>query len=200
MHAPENLRLDLAQIHLDAKFVAPHLLEFDGDVLMDFSPAAAGGIKRIFKARKSFATRITGLGEQFARLFRVITEAFRRMIILRPRRHQMGRGHFAGPRDFFYDALLVHRKCQRLADARVVKWFARDIETEKISAEIIERMKIGTLEQHIHQFRRNKFLVPDNVRLAVFVKIQRRIRRADRQQVNDFRLGVGRRPSRADFF
>ena len=58
-----NLPLQLAQIHLDAELVAPHLLQFDGDVLVDFAAAARRGVEHIFKARKPLAAGIAGLGQ-----------------------------------------------------------------------------------------------------------------------------------------
>ena len=89
------------------------------------------------------------------------------MIIRRSIRHEMRGRLFARPRDFFDDAFLVNRQRQRLADARVVERFLRDVEPDEIGAEIIERVKIRALEQHVQQFRRHQFLVPDDVRLAV---------------------------------
>ena len=64
------------------------------------------------------------------------------MIIRRPGRHEMRRRLLRRPRDFFDDALLVHRQRQRLADPRIVKRLSRDVEPDEIGAEIIERVKI----------------------------------------------------------
>src|ERR1019366_9114363 len=54
LHTPENLRLNLTQLHLYAQFVPPHLLQFNGDVLMDFPAAAGRGVEKIFKTGKAF--------------------------------------------------------------------------------------------------------------------------------------------------
>jgi len=103
----------------------------------------------------------------------------------------MRSGLFAALGDFFDDALLVHRQRQRLAHARVIKRFARDVEAEKISVETNERVKVRALEQHVQQPGRNQRRIPDDVRLAAFIKAQRRIRRTDWQDVNEVRLGMG---------
>ena len=58
-----DLPFHLAQIHVDAQLVAPHLLQFDGDVLVDFCRAARRGVEHVFKPRKPLAAGITGLGQ-----------------------------------------------------------------------------------------------------------------------------------------
>ena len=62
-----DLPFDLPQIHLDAELVAPHLLQFDGDLLVNFCAAARRRVEHVLKARKSLAAGITGLGQQLAR-------------------------------------------------------------------------------------------------------------------------------------
>jgi hypothetical protein len=57
------------------------------------------------------------------------------------------------------------RQRERLADARVVERLSGDVEADEIGAEIIERVKIRPPEQHVQQFLRHEFLVPNDVRL-----------------------------------
>ena len=125
------------------------------DVLVDFAAAARRRVEHVFKPRKSLAAGIAGLGQQFPRQRRIVTEPS----AAKCNWPSIGgtrcdAGCFAGPRDFFDDAFLVNRQRERLADARVVKRFSRHVEADEIGAEIIERVKIGTFEQHVQQFRR----------------------------------------------
>ena len=61
-------------------------------------------------------------------------------------------------------------------------------------------MKIRPLDEHIHQFRGDQLLVPNNVCLSPVVEAQRGIRRADRENVNDPGLRIGRIPVAGIFF
>ena len=129
----KDFRLQWTQIHLHAEFIMPHLLQFDGNIFMNFVSPAGRSAEHIFKAGKPLTGRITGLRQQFSRPRRIISQPFGRSIMSRAIRHEMRCGLFSRPGDFFDDAFLVNRQRERLADARVVEGFPGHVETDEIS-------------------------------------------------------------------
>ena len=97
----ENFPLDLPQIHLNAQIVAPHLLQLDGDVLVDFGTAARRRVEHVFKSRKTFAAGIAGLGQQFTGERGIVAESRRRGVIRRPGREPASPPVFSPARVIF---------------------------------------------------------------------------------------------------
>lgn len=60
-------------------------------------------------------------------------------------------------------------------------------------------MEIRAFEQHVQQFAGHERSVEHDVRLAVLVKIERGVRRTDRQDVNDLRPRIRRVPVKRIF-
>src|SRR6185369_1055601 len=74
---------------------------------------------------------------------------------------------------------------------RVIQRLASHVEPVKVGAEVIESVEVGSFHQHVQQLGRDQVLVPDNVGSAGFVQVQRRVRSADRQDVDDLAAGAG---------
>ena len=190
----KNFPLDLAQLHIHAQHVVPHLLKFNADFAVELSTATGSGEVGVSHARKSFAAGEACVGEKFPRGFRIKPRRGRCRIIRHAVRNKVRRGTLCTFGEFGDDAIFIRGESEGSAHSHIIERRLGDVEAIKISAEISEAVEVRSLAQHVHEFGGHEVFVPHDVGHACLVKIESGVGRASRQYINDLGRSIRRVP------